>query len=76
MFLSHHNSFHCACHLLVLGAIVLFGLTMYSCSVSDEIDSHLPGTEDDASLNATSNIGIALNDFEANILLLNTMLMT
>ena len=68
MFPYHHDSLHCACHLLVLSAILLLGLTTHSCTEPYDIDLQRAETENDLTLNSTSNIGIAFNDFEANIL--------
>lgn len=64
MYPQYHHFYNCTCRLIVLGIIMLSGLTMISCSSSDDCDIQSLNNED----RLTPNTGIALNNFEANVL--------
>ena len=68
MYFHNHQSFTCTYHLVALFSIMLFGLTMSSCSSDDDFDSQIENTGDYSTSSQTSNIGIALNNFNANVI--------
>ena len=68
MFSNHHYPVPSVSHFVMLSVIMLLGHITSSCSSPDELDPKGDSTGNHSTDIPTSNIGIALNNVEANLL--------